>query len=104
MRQVLGLTGAQVAAAPEADSWCLLARAALQPEPGQRQEVLEVLLEAGAQLRVHDLQLCILVADAPALRRLLRIGTPQVGWLWLAVCGGRGGAGGEAGATPTPCG
>jgi hypothetical protein len=57
---------------------CLLACAHQNRDEAQRKANVAVLLAAGARLHLHDLSMVVQRADAPALRRLLRLGTPQV--------------------------
>ena len=76
-RDALGL-GANPAA-PGAAPACLLAQAAMHRRNSHSEGLLTLLLEAGAQLRVEDVLKVVGRGDPPELRRLLRIGTPQVG-------------------------
>ena len=102
-RDVLAL-GANPAA-PEAAPACLLAHAAMHPRISSSEGLLELLLESGAQLRVEDLLKAVGAGDVHALRRLLKIGTPQVGSVvWRAGrqagVGGGGSGSGSGGMSP----
>lgn len=66
------------AAAPSAAHACLLAQAAMNRSDEDRENVMSVLLAAGAHMRVEDVVCCVVQQAAGALQRLLRMAAPRV--------------------------